>query len=232
MHKSYKHLFFDLDQTIWDFDTNQILTLKNLFKEYNLERHFKSFDDFFDRYTPINHRLWNDYQYNRISKPELKVGRFYQTFRSVGLDDLSVAEKFAQDFVTNNSKETKVIPYAFDLLNYLKEKKYQMHIITNGFRETQFSKLERSGLAPYFNNIFISEDFGVSKPHSAFFEYALAGANANKNESLVIGDSLENDVKGARDYGIDQVFFNPEQKTHNEKVFKEITSLKELIGWL
>ncbi|MGQ1888973.1 YjjG family noncanonical pyrimidine nucleotidase [Thermophagus sp. OGC60D27] len=228
----YKHLFFDLDHTIWDFDANQALTLKKLFEKYHLGNHFKDFDNFFQRYSPINERLWRDYQYGRISKKELKIGRFYQTFRSVGVDDFAMAERFSEDFVTNNSKETNVIPHAFELLNYLQQKKYHLYIITNGFRETQYSKLEKSGLAPYFEKTFISEDIGVNKPNPAFFEYSLKNAKASKNESLVIGDSLENDIKGARNSGIDQVFFNPKRKPHDEEVFKEITSLKELIEWL
>lgn len=228
----YKHLFFDLDHTIWDFDRNQILTLKKLFKDYRLEKYFKTFDNFFSRYKPINSRLWKDYQYGRISQKALKTGRFYQTFRSVGLDDISLSEKFAEEFVKINSTQTNVIPYAFDLLNYLKQKDYHLYIITNGFRETQISKLEKSGLAPYFEKTFISEDIGVHKPHPLFFEHSLKGANAAKDDSLVIGDSLENDIKGARDYGVDHVFFNPEKKPHNENVFKEISSLKELMEWL
>jgi putative hydrolase of the HAD superfamily len=92
--------------------------------------------------------------------------------------------------------------------------------------------MERSGLTPYFEKTFISEDIGASKPHRRFFEHAIKSVNAKKTESLVIGDSLENDIKGAREFGLDHVFFNPEGTPHKEKVFKEINSLKELMNWL
>lgn len=228
----YKHLFFDLDHTLWDFHNNQIITLKALFKSYNLVRFFKDFDDFFEQYMPINTGLWHEYQHGRIPKRAVKVGRFHQTFSQAGFDDIAVAEAFANDFVSGNSLQTMVIPNAIDVLEYLKKKRYHLYIITNGFREAQHTKMEKSGLTPFFERIFISEDIGASKPHRDFFEYAIKSANAKKAESLVIGDSLENDIKGAREFGVDQVYFNPEKVPHEEKVSKEISSLKELMEWL
>lgn len=229
---AYKHLFFDLDHTIWDFHTNQIITLKQLFDQYKLGRYFRDFDDFFEQYMPVNLGLWHDYQYGRIPKRDVKVGRFYQTFLQAGLDDMNIAEKFADDFVHDNSLQTNVIPHTFEVLDYLKRKKYHLYIITNGFKEAQHTKMERSGLTPYFEKTFISEDIGASKPHRRFFEHAIKSVNAKKEESLVIGDSLENDIKGAREFGLDHVYFNPEGAPHQEKVFKEIISLKELMNWL
>jgi putative hydrolase of the HAD superfamily len=228
----YKHLFFDLDHTLWDFHNNQITTLKQLFINYQLDRFFNSFDDFFEQYMPINTRLWHEYQQGRIPKKDVKVGRFYQTFLKAGFDDMSVAETIAEDFVSDNSLQTQVIPHTMELLEYLKKKNYRLYIITNGFREAQHLKMEKSGLTTFFEKTFISEDIGASKPHRKFFEYAIKSANARKAESLVIGDSLENDIKGARDFGVDQVYFNPEKIPHEEKVFREIASLEELIEWL
>ena len=229
---AYKHLFFDLDHTIWDFHTNQIITLRQLFEQYRLGKYFRDFDDFFEQYMPVNLELWHDYQYGRIPKRDVKVGRFYKTFLQAGLDDMKIAEKFADDFVHGNSLQTNVIPHTFEVLDYLKRKKYHLYIITNGFREAQHTKMERSGLTPYFEKTFISEDIGASKPHRRFFEHAIKSVNAKKAESLVIGDSLENDIKGAREFGLDHVFFNPEGTPHKEKVFKEINSLRELMDWL
>jgi putative hydrolase of the HAD superfamily len=228
----YKHLFFDLDHTLWDFNTNQLITLKQLFRKYNLNRFFNNFDDFFDQYVPINASLWKEYQYGKIPKRDLKVGRFHKTFLQAGCDDIKVAESFADEFVSENSLQTTVVPNAFEVLRYLQQKKYHLYIITNGFRETQYTKMERSGLKPYFEKTFISEDIGVSKPHRRFFEHAVKSVNARKQESLVIGDSLETDIIGARKFGLDHVYFNPERIPHTEEVFKEISSLKELTGWL
>ncbi len=228
----YKHLFFDLDHTIWDFQTNQIITLQKLFIEYQLERYFVDFDDFFGKYMPINLELWREYQLGRIPKKDVKVGRFHKTFLGAGFDKIETAELFAESFVSGNALQTNVIPHTFETLDYLTRKKYQLYVITNGFREAQHIKMESSGLTPYFKKTFISEDIGVSKPHRRFFEHALKTVNARKTESLVIGDSLENDIKGAREFGVDQVYYNPEKLLHNEIVFKEIVSLRELIGWL
>lgn len=228
----YKHLFFDLDHTLWDFHNNQIKTLNDLFVSYELDRYFQDFDDFFAQYMPINTHLWHEYQHGRIPKRDVKVGRFHQTFSKAGYDDIAMAESFADDFVSGNSLQTRVIPYAKEVLTYLKNKKYHLYIITNGFREAQHTKMERSGLTPFFERTFISEDIGASKPHRHFFEYAIKSANARKKESLVIGDSLENDIIGAREFGVDQVYFNPDKIAHTEKVSREISSLKELMDWL
>jgi putative hydrolase of the HAD superfamily len=228
----YKHLFFDLDHTLWDFHNNQITTLKQLFIRFQLDRFFNSFDDFFKQYMPINTNLWHEYQHGRIPKKEVKVGRFYQTFFNAGFDDMPTAESFADAFVSDNSLQTGIIPHTMEVLEYLKKKKYHLYIITNGFREAQHTKMEKSGLTPFFERTFISEDIGASKPNRKFFEYAIKSANARKAESLVIGDSLENDIKGARDFGVNQVYFNPEKAPHKEKVFREIASLKELMEWL
>ncbi len=228
----YKHLFFDLDHTIWDFETNARITLQELFDKYRLGSYFYDFEDFMARYTPINTDLWLQYQLRQIPKSALKVNRFYNTFVSAGYDDYTTASAFAEDFIAYNPLQTQVMPHTFELLEYLKKRRYQMHIITNGFTETQHKKLEGSGLRSYFQKLFISEEIGVSKPHKRFFEHAIKSTNARKTESLVIGDSLENDIKGARNFGLDQCYLNPEGTPHEESIFKEISSLKELIGWL
>jgi putative hydrolase of the HAD superfamily len=229
--QKYKHLFFDLDHTIWDFATNEKVTLNHLFIKYKLERFFVSFDDFFHRYNPINIGLWNQYRNGEIRKHDLNIGRFYNTFLTVGYNDKAEAESFAADFVKTNPTQTALIPHTLALLNYLKPR-YDMHIITNGFIETQHVKIEKSGLKPFFNKVFISEEIGHQKPKKAFFEYAIKSCNARKKESLIIGDSLEADIQGAKNFGLDHVYFNPLQTPHQEKLFKEITSLTELQGWL
>ncbi len=225
--RKYKHLFFDLDHTIWDFSTNEKITLSELFDKYNLEKYFANFDDFFSSYKPINADLWLKYRLGEIKKTDLSIGRFYNTFLTVGFDDRQAATQFANDFVTINPTKTAVIPHTFEVLDYLKPH-YQMHIITNGFVETQHVKLERSGLRPYFSKIFISEEIGYQKPKRGFFEYAIKSCNARKRESLVIGDSLEADIEGAKNFGLDHVFFNPDGIAVDAPVFAEIRSLLEL----
>jgi putative hydrolase of the HAD superfamily len=229
--KKYRHLFFDLDHTLWDFATNERLTLNELFDKYDLRHYFKSFNEFYERYVPINTSLWEKYRNWEIRKIDLSIGRFHQTFQTAGLDNIEMAELFSNEFVATNSQKTNVVPFTFDLLEYLKPH-YTMHIITNGFTESQKVKLERSGLKPYFKKVFISEEIGVQKPKKGFFEYALKSCNAKKTESLVIGDSLEIDILGAKNFGLDHVYYNPYSIPHEVPVFKEIASLHELIGWL
>jgi putative hydrolase of the HAD superfamily len=229
--RPYKHLFFDLDHTLWDFATNEQLTLSDLYNNYKLGEYFDSFEAFFEGYKPINADLWIKYRHGLIKKAELNVGRFHHTFLTAGLNQVELAEKFAHEFVAFNSRKEAVMPHTFELLDYLRPN-YQMHIITNGFIEAQKVKMEMSGLRPYFQKLFISEEVGAQKPKVAFFEYAIKSCNARKKESLVIGDSLEIDIQGAKNFGLDHVFYNPHQSPHSEDVFKEIHSLKELIGWL
>ena len=229
--RKYKHLFFDLDHTLWDFATNEELTLSDLFRKYKLDEYFENFNEFFKIYEPINKKLWLQYRDGEITKQFLTTQRFHQTFLVKELDQESTAVNFGQDFVALSATKTALIPHTLEVLDYLK-KRYSLHIITNGFIETQYVKLRASDLEKYFDKIFISEKVGAQKPKRAFFEYAVKSCNAKKSESLVVGDNLEADIIGARNFGLDQVFFNPLGIVHNEVVFKEIKSLKELIGWL
>lgn len=229
--QKYKQLFFDLDHTIWDFSTNERITLTQLFSDYQLDKYFNDFNNFFELYKPINLSLWEQYRNGKIKKKELNIQRFYNTFVSVGFDNKNIAEHFANDFIAINPTKTALIPHTIEVLNYLKPH-YRMHIITNGFTETQYVKIEKSGLKPYFEKIFVSEEVGYQKPKKAFFEYAIKSCNARKKESLVIGDSIDVDIQGAKNFGLDHVFFNPLKTVHNELVFKEISSLIELTQWL
>lgn len=227
----YKHLFFDLDHTLWDFATNEQHTLSHLFIKYKLDQYFENFESFLETYQPINENLWLQYRNREVTKKYLSVNRFHHTFLTKGLDDAAMAEQFGNDFIAINATQTALVPHTIEVLNYL-EKKYTLHIITNGFVETQYVKLDGSGLSHYFKKIFISEQVGHQKPKRAFFEYAVKSCNARKSESLVIGDNLEADIIGAREFGLDQVFFNPHGTIHQEKITKEISSLKELMQWL
>lgn len=229
--RKYKHLFFDLDHTLWDFATNEELTLSDLFRKFNLDGYFESFSEFFSIYEPINKELWLKYRNGEITKRLLTTERFHRTFLMKGLDSEPTAVKFGQDFVTLSATKTALMPHTIEVLDYLK-KRYTLHIITNGFIETQYVKLRSTDLEKYFDKVFISEKVGAQKPKRAFFEYAVKSCNAKKDQSLVIGDNLEADIIGAKNFGLDHVFYNPLGIAHSEIVFKEIKSLKELIGWL
>ncbi|KQR72076.1 YjjG family noncanonical pyrimidine nucleotidase [Pedobacter sp. Leaf176] len=224
-----KHIFFDLDHTIWDFDRNAEETLNELYNTYKLnELGLKSCSDFIAIYTKNNHQLWADYHLGKITKDFLRAERFSKTFIQLGIHPDSVPHQFEDDYVTISPTKTNLFEGAENVLSYLKEK-YTLHIISNGFKETTLTKMNLSGLNPYFDNVIISEDVGVNKPNPEIFEYALNKAKAAKTESIMIGDSLEADVYGALNFGIEAIFFNPMQKQKPEDVKKEIIHLEELL---
>ncbi len=223
----YKHIYFDLDRTIWDFDKNARDTFRDLFEKYDLEEIFKDFDNFYNSYVKHNDILWKDYREKKIKKSILSYKRFSLTLEEFGIDDEKLAKKIAHDYITISPTKKQLFPYAYETLEYL-YKKYKLYIITNGFNEVQFTKLKNSDLDKYFLKVFTSEDAGAQKPNQIIFQHALKNVNASKKESIMIGDDLQVDVLGAKKFGLDQVFFNPENIEHSEDITHEITSLKEL----
>ncbi len=225
----YQNIFFDLDRTLWDFDKNSEKTLKQLFRDYSLQNTFGNFLFFKSRYEYHNKKLWLAYYQNRIEKEELSYRRFYLTLKEAGLDDMGLAKEIAHDFIDLSPLQTEVFPNTHECLEYLKNKNYQLHIITNGFNEVQGRKLQNSKLEKYFNQIITSENAGANKPHAQIFEYALKQTGAQIEQSIMIGDDLSTDIKGARDMGMDHIYFNPKKAKHDEKLTFEIENLKELI---
>jgi len=224
-----KHIFFDLDHTIWDFDRNAEETLNELYHTYRLdELGLKSCEDFISTYTQNNHQLWTDYHLGKITKDFLRAERFNKTFIQLGIHPDSVPHEFENDYVAISPTKTNLFEAAEEVLAYLQQN-YSLHIISNGFKETTLTKMNLSNLNPYFENVIISEDVGVNKPNPQIFEYALDKAKATKAESVMIGDSLEADIYGALGFGLDAIFFNPTQKDKPEDVKQEITHLKELL---
>ncbi|WP_421945821.1 YjjG family noncanonical pyrimidine nucleotidase [Pedobacter sp.] len=227
--KNKKHIFFDLDHTIWDFDRNAEETLNELYNTYKLdELGLKSCTDFIAKYTENNHQLWADYHLGKITKDFLRAERFNKTFIELGIHPDVVPHQFEDDYVSISPTKTNLFEGAENVLSYLQQK-YTLHIISNGFKETTLTKMNLSGLNPYFSNVIISEDVGVNKPNPIIFEYALDKAKAFKEESIMIGDSLEADIYGALNFGMEAIFFNPLKKEKPEDVKGEIVHLKELL---
>jgi putative hydrolase of the HAD superfamily len=192
-----------------------------------LERIFTSFENFYKSYVKHNDNLWNDYRLGEIKKSILTYKRFSLTLEEYGVKDDELAKKIASDYITISPTKKQLFPFAHETLDYL-YKKYKLHIITNGFNEVQFTKLENSDLNKYFLKVFTSEDAGAQKPNPRIFEHALKNANAKKEDSIMIGDDLQVDIVGAKDFGLDQIYFNPEREIHFENITHEINSLKEL----
>jgi putative hydrolase of the HAD superfamily len=227
----YKHLFIDLDKTIWDFDRNARVTFEEINEKYKLGSLGIDLDEFIRRYTKINEMLWDLYRENKIKKEVLNIRRFELTLNEFGIDDLIMATHIAEDYITLSPLKTLLLPHSRDALEYLR-KKYVLHIITNGFEEVQQKKLDVCDLRKYFATITTSEEAGVKKPEIPIFEMALRKAGASATESLMIGDDLVVDMSGARKTGMDTLYFNPERHSHNEPVDHEIYSWEEIRGIL
>ncbi|MFA8432903.1 MAG: YjjG family noncanonical pyrimidine nucleotidase [Marinifilaceae bacterium] len=228
MKKQYQHIFFDLDRTLWDFDRNSEITLEEIYRDYQLQSCFGSFLLFKSRFEYHNKKLWVAYYQDRIKKEVLVYRRFYLCLKEAGLDDLELAKEIAQSFIELSPLQTKTFPNTHETLAYLKEEGYQMHIITNGFNEVQGKKLRNCGLNEFFTHIITSEDAGHNKPHPEIFSMALSKSGAKLDESLMIGDDLKTDILGARQFGMDQVFFNPKQVKSDREELLEIQNLLEL----
>ncbi len=223
----YKHLFFDLDGTLWDIHRNAELTLKSMWVQFNLNP--ESWSDFYEAYLHHNHRVWAMYRQGTMTKEELRTARFSRSMDDVGVEySADMLELFSQAFVDQCPRQPHLIPGALDLLNYLKGKGYTMHIITNGFKEIQGIKMDGSGLSPFFVHNINSEDVGVRKPDPKIFHYAFKLANTSAGESLMIGDDWDADILGARNVGMDQVFLKLNQQRHNVHPTFTIENLVEL----
>jgi putative hydrolase of the HAD superfamily len=205
----YRHLFFDLDHTLWDFETNAKETLHELYVLNDLhEKDISDFDKFFSHYTYHNARLWKRYEQGFIKQSELRWKRMWHTLLEYKIGDEILAKKLATQFLERLPFKKEVFPYTAEILDYLKNKDYQLHLITNGFEEIQNSKLQSSNIHHYFKEIITSEKSQSLKPNKEIFEYALNLAKAKKEESIMIGDNLETDIEGAANAGMDTVFVN------------------------
>lgn len=204
--RTYDHLFFDLDNTLWDFTTNSRLAMEQTLKQTELLPRLSSFDSFFQVYEQVNQSLWNDYHSRQITKQNLIVERFSRSMKAFGISVYNWSELNSR-YLENMALQTKLFPGTIETLTTLKAKGYQMHIITNGFMEVQHLKLVNCGLAGFFTKVFISEEIKTTKPHRQIFEHALKSTNAPKKRSIMIGDSWVTDILGALEFGIDQIMF-------------------------
>jgi putative hydrolase of the HAD superfamily len=226
--KGVRHVFFDLDNTIWDFEKSSMSTLSELFVKYRLEElGVPSFEAFLNAYKHRNELLWEQYRLGTIDKATLRDKRFAFTFWDMGLDPESAPAGLAQDYVTLGPHRSHLFPHAHETLAYLKEK-YILHIITNGFVEAQVIKLQAADLNKYFSEVIISEHTGFRKPDIRIFRYSMEKARAIPEECVMIGDGLEVDVIGAQQAGWRAIYFNPHGIVHQAAPDAEIRELKEL----
>jgi YjjG family noncanonical pyrimidine nucleotidase len=224
-----KHIFFDLDHTLWDFEKNSALAFEKIFQELKFSIDTQQFMDI---YNPINVAYWKLYERNEIDQEALRVNRLKDAFEAINfevtLEEINAISHLFIEYLTSNNH---LIEGTIETLDYLKDN-YELHIITNGFSFVQEVKLQKSNLDKYFVTITNSELAGHKKPHENIFQYALSLANASKNQSIMIGDSIEADVLGAINFGMKAVYFNPENETvsHNQIIqIQKLIQLKNIL---
>ena len=226
---AYKDLFFDLDHTLWDFETNSKETIQELYITHRLaDLGIVDFDGFYSTYSEHNHRLWDRYTKGFIKQEELRWKRVYLSLLDFKVANEPLAKIMSQAYLEILPNKTHLFPYTIEILEYLKQKEYKMHLITNGFESVQFKKIRNSGLADYFIKVITSEASNSLKPQKEIFEYALKNAKASVNESIMIGDNESADIQGGINIGMDTIFVNHVQVVPTVPATYTITHLKEL----
>jgi putative hydrolase of the HAD superfamily len=218
-------VFFDLDHTLWDFDRNSALAFSRLFKTHEIEIELS---EFIAVYEPINFAYWKLYREDRVSKQELRRGRFRDAFQPFGITySIEKLDEMAVTYIDELPKDNHLLYGAWEILEYLNPK-YQLHIITNGFAEVQSLKLQNSKIAHFFNTVTSSEEVGLKKPHPIIFETALDKARVPAERSIMIGDTFEADILGAERAGMNTLFFNyrKDEVPSNYKVVHNLTEIK------
>ncbi len=227
----YKHLFFDLDHTLWDFEANAKATLQELYELNDLsQKGIPNFDQFFERYSYHNVRLWDKFTKGTIKQEELKWKRMWLALLDFKLADEQLSKALSVQFLERLPLKNNLFPYTIEILTYLKNKGYQLHLITNGFDITQRSKLENAQLTHFFVEVITSEVSNSLKPNKEIFDFALGRCKTCSDDSIMIGDNLDADIQGGINAGLDTIYVNHlNLPLHsNIKPTHVITHLKEL----
>lgn len=228
-----QHIFFDLDNTLWDHRGNAYSTLKEIFKRQDVKERFNiDFEDFHQEYFTINERLWEQIRDGEIDKEYLRKHRFYDAFLFFGIDDFGLSQTFENNFLDEILNYNDLVEGAFEILEYLYDKGYKLHILSNGFKEVTHKKCELSGIQNYFQTITSADEINIRKPQPEIYDYALKKANAKKEDSMMIGDDWIADVEGGKSFGLEVVFFdvfNDNFEAESVKTIKKLMELKEIL---
>lgn len=225
-------IFFDLDHTLWDYETNSRETLQELFHEHLLQsKGVKDFQSFFMEFKRVNTALWELYDHGKIGSEVIREERFKQILQTFNAYEKKLSDELSSEYLYQCPKKGNLMPHAHETLQYLAGQ-YKLSIITNGFEEIQNTKLTSGNLHQYFDHIVTSQKAGHKKPAPQIFEYTLFQNEVNAHEAVMIGDNLLTDIAGARMASIAHVFYNPEKSPHNEQVTIEIESLLQLKSFL
>ncbi|MBD8347455.1 MULTISPECIES: YjjG family noncanonical pyrimidine nucleotidase [unclassified Dysgonomonas] len=213
----YTTIFFDLDDTLIDTALNSKQVLEEVYTDYTIDKYYPSFNDFYQKYQSINLHLWDQYEQNLISKEELKTGRFKQALNDFTSISTEQSLEMNNDFMGRVSNKKNIIEGVEDILEYL-QPKYHLYIISNGFLEVQDKKIKNAGLDSYFKDVFLSDHVGKNKPHPMIFNYALKESSTSSTDCIMIGDNINTDIIGAKNIGIDQIWFNPKSMVDSSNV--------------
>ncbi len=226
--KHYRHIIFDLDHTLWDFTKNATETLHELYDTHQLAvlGDFSA-QQLCDTFEEVNYHLWKLYNRGEYDQQRLRSERFGLILTQLGVAADDIPLNLADDYLRICPTKSHVMPHTVPILNYLRQH-YELHILTNGFTEVQAIKLQSAHLTDYFTTVVASDTTGHKKPHRPVFDYMLRQIDAHSEACVMIGDNLETDVLGARNAGIDQIFYNPGRTKHHESVTYEIACLSEL----
>lgn len=215
MPYSDKHIFFDLDRTLWDFDRNSEFALRQILTEEKLLSNIFDFEEFHQIYKQENARLWREYVAGRLEKEVLRFKRFQEALIHFGIDDIALSKRMGEAYIEVSPRQTQLFPNVIETLEELNSIGFKLHIITNGFAEVQYIKLENCGLIQYFDVIVCSEVIGKNKPDPLIFRHALKEANAMNVNSLMIGDDYHADIHGALQSGLQAVLFDPHKQQNS-----------------
>jgi putative hydrolase of the HAD superfamily len=226
--KQYRHLFFDLDHTLWDHDSNANHTLADLYHEFRLDRYQRfEVDELCKTFHEVNHGLWHDYHRGKVDKHQIRGERFRMVMEILEIPDFKYFREMGARYLEICPRKGNLMPHTIETLEYLKEK-YPMTIITNGFDAIQEIKLTSSGIDQYFEAVITSEKAGWLKPHRGIFDFATEQVAVSCRECIMIGDNPVTDIAGARNSGIDQVYFNSKGIDDQLDSTYHIQSLMEL----
>ncbi|MET2985798.1 YjjG family noncanonical pyrimidine nucleotidase [Aureibaculum conchae] len=228
MNSHIKHIFFDLDHTLWDFETNSAKAFEFIFEERNVN---VNINEFLMHYKPINLRYWKLYREERVSKKILRYKRLKDTFDllSYKISDSDI-DYLSKIYIDNLPNYNSLFDGTPEILNYLLPK-YKLHIITNGFEEVQTKKMSTSGILHFFDKVITSESVGVKKPNPKIFYHALEVAETEAKNSIMIGDNYEADILGAQQVGMKTIHFKEHHNTNNKGIIN-ITNLLEIKKYL
>ena len=211
-YTNFDHIFFDLDHTLWDFETNSERCLQQLMIDFQLaEKYNLTHEKFYKKYVKLNHFYWELYSQNKIDKEELRYIRFYKALIQFGIDDMSLSKEIAVAYTRECPKLGALINGAKEVVELLVANGKEINLITNGFKEIQHIKLASCGLDKYVTRMITSEQVGHQKPHKKTFQYAMDQVGCNEATScLMIGDNWRADVQGARDFGMSAIWISKE----------------------